>query len=550
MLRAPLRFAFRKLGRRYPRVAIALQFQVAHLIVLGGTSLLLLYVDMSAAEFGRIVAVTQALTLMDNLLGVRGAWRLVRPADAWLRGDRSAAAAVTAFRALGSMPVAYLRQRGPLTVLATILPAGAYITWELDQRWFPDFPAIVAAALIVLLYGVLLRFLALELMMRPVLERLSDDLPRNASLGSVTVPLQRRLLLVLPAINVITGVVVSGLSSPDQEGLAALGFGVLLAVGVAFTLSFELSVLLARSIVEPLSDLRQGADAVARGDLSARVPVLGTDEAGQLAVSFNQMVEGLQERAALHDAMAAFVDPQVADRVMSEGHDILGEEVEVSILFLDIRDFTAFAERSSAAEVVARLNEFYGLVVPIVRANRGHVNKFLGDGLLAVFGTPDRVEDHADRAVETAQQISAVVRERYGEALGIGVGVNSGPVVAGTIGGGGRVDFTVIGDTVNTAARVEKATRSTGDDVLVTAATVALLRRDWPAFGAREPVALKGKRDAVVLYAPPVASRVPPSDPGDLSRSDPDGLSSSEGSAGSCSRSGRPADSARAGSHR
>lgn len=502
MLRAPLRFAFRKLGRRYPRVVIALQFQFAHVLVLGGAALLLLYVDMDAGEFGRIVAVSQGVVLLENLLGVRVAWRLVRPADPWLRGDRSPAAAVDAFRALTAIPLEFLRRRAAFSLLISILPVAAYITWELDQPWFPAFPGIVVGASVVLLYGALLRFLAMELMMRPVLERVSGDLPDDVDLGRATVPLQRRLLLVLPAINIVTGVVVSGLASPGDDGLAALGLGVLVAVAVAFTLSFELSLLLARSIVEPLTDLREGADAVARGDLSVRVPILGTDETGRLAMSFNQMVAGLQERATLHRAMAAFVDPQVADRVLAGGHQIPGEEVEVSILFVDIRGFTAFAERASASAVVARLGDFYDLIVPVIVGHGGHVNKFVGDGLLAVFGAPTPLPGHADRAVDAALATVAAVRERFGDDLRVGVGVNSGSVVAGTIGGGGRVDFTVIGDAVNSAARVEEATRVTGDDVLVTAGTLALLTGDHGAFAPRPAVDLKGKSERVLLYAP------------------------------------------------
>ncbi len=505
MLRAPLRFAFRKLGRRYPRIAMVVQFQFAHVIAMGGVGLLLLYVDMSGGEFGRIVAVSQGLLLLENTLAVRAAFKLVRPADPWLRGDRSAPSAIAAFRALAGLPLDFLRSRR-WQLLWSLVPISVFIAWEVDEGWWPALPIIVVGASVVLLYGALLRFLALELMMRPVLEQISDDLPDDAQLGRATIPLQRRLLLVLPAINIITGVVVSGLASPGQDGLTALGFGVLLAVGVAFTLSFELSLLLARSIVEPLSDLRKGADAVARGDLSVRVPVLGTDEAGALAMSFNTMVAGLQEREKLHGALAAFVDPQVTGRILAEGHELPGEEVEVSILFLDIRGFTGFAERASAAEVVERLNDFYGLVVPLLIAHGGHVNKFIGDGLLAVFGAPSRLEGHADRAVSAALTVARSVRERYGNELRIGVGVNSGLVVAGTIGGGGRVDFTVIGDAVNTAARVEEATRTTGDDLLLTAGTRALLTADHGGFVAREGIRLKGKRDEVVLYAPLAAA--------------------------------------------
>ena len=152
--------------------------------------------------------------------------------------------------------------------------------------------------------------------------------------------------------------------------------------------------------------------------------------------------------------------------------------------------------------MVARLNDFYERVVPILREHRGHANKFIGDGLLGVFGAPERVEDHADRAVAAAVDIAALVRRHYGDDLRIGIGVNSGPVLAGTVGGGGRLDFTVIGDAVNTAARVEEATRQTGDEVLVTQATCALLTRDSFDFVERPPVELRGKTEQVRLFAP------------------------------------------------
>jgi adenylate cyclase len=399
MLRAPLRFAFRKLGPRYPRVLLALQLQAAHLVVLGGCALLLLEVEMSFEEFLRIVAVSQALALLDNVLSMRVIFRRVRPADAWLQGERTGETASAAFRALAGLPRDYLREHAITGLLVSTVPVAAFVTWEIDEGWIPAFPLVVAAAGVVLLYGMLVRFLAMELILRPVLEKVSADLPRDFAIGVGTIPLQRRLLLALPAINVISGVIVVAIADPGRGGLAAIGVGVIVAVAVAFTLSFELSLLLARSIAEPLHDLQAGAEAVAAGDLSVRVPVLGTDEAGHLAASFNTMVTGLRERAALHDAMAAFVDHQVTHRVMDQGgHEIAGEEVEVTILFLDIRGFTAFAERATATEVVARLNAFYELVVPLLVARGGHVNSFLGDGLLAVFGAPSRLDDHADRA--------------------------------------------------------------------------------------------------------------------------------------------------------
>jgi adenylate cyclase len=185
-------------------------------------------------------------------------------------------------------------------------------------------------------------------------------------------------------------------------------------------------------------------------------------------------------------------------------------------MFIDIRDFTRFAEQADAQEVVARLNELYDLIVPIILRHRGHASKFIGDGLLAVFGAPERLDDHADRAVAAALEIARAVRERYGEELRIGIGINSGRVVAGTVGGGGRLDFTVIGDPVNTAARVEAATRQTGDDVLITEATRALLKTDFGNWEERPPMPLKGKSEVVRLYAPraPVRAVQPASERG------------------------------------
>jgi adenylate cyclase len=180
--------------------------------------------------------------------------------------------------------------------------------------------------------------------------------------------------------------------------------------------------------------------------------------------------------------------------VAREGTDLRGEELEVSILFMDVRGFTSYAERAAATEVVSRLNDLFDLVVPIVLAHGGHANKFIGDGLLAVFGAPERHADHAARAVAAAREIAQL-------RLNVGIGVNTGRVVVGTIGGGGRRDFTVIGDPVNTAARVEAATRETGDTVLVTEATLRALGTHED-FEERPAVPLKGKTEIVRLFAP------------------------------------------------
>jgi adenylate cyclase len=513
MFKAPLEHAYARLGARYPRAVLTLAYPVSFFVVAGGVLLLNLYVEISLSTFWRLLAVSEILVAIEITAALWLAYRLIRPADPWLRGDRTPETAVAAWCALAGLPADLLRFGRGVPALLNTIPVSVYITLELGGT-FLSFLAIAAGAAVVLAYGIFLRFFVTELSMRPVLAEVSRDLPDGVDLGQRSVPLRAKVLVALPVINVITGVVVAGLASEDPS-LRALGLGVLVALGVAFTISFELSALLARSLLAPIQDLRKGTERVIAGDFRTRVPVLGTDETGQLAESFNQMLAGLEERERLREAFGAFVDPQLAERVLEEGTVIEGEEAEVTVLFVDIREFTAFAERASAAEVVNELNAFYEHVVPVLVKHGGHANKFVGDGLLGLFGAPERLTDHADRGVAAALDIAAVVRRAYGGRLRIGVGVNSGPVVAGTIGGGGRVEFTVIGDTVNTAARVEAITRETDDTVLITEATRRLLRRDHGGFAERGTVALRGRSEPVQVHvalaaaaeAPPLARR-------------------------------------------
>jgi len=241
-----------------------------------------------------------------------------------------------------------------------------------------------------------------------------------------------------------------------------------------------------------------------------RVPVSSGDELGTLAGSFNEMLEGLAERERLRTAFGSYVDPDVAERVLTEGELLEGVEVEATLLFVDVRDFTPFADRSSARETVAFLNEFFEVVVPIVLEHSGHANKFVGDGLLGVFGVPERLSDHADCAVAAARAIARAVERRFGDDVKVGVGVNSGPVAVGSVGGGGRLEFAVIGDPVNVAARVEGITRDTGDPMLLTEATRCLLERpEAVVLSQRGSIPLKGKRDPVPIYAASVLDERP-----------------------------------------
>ena len=272
-----------------------------------------------------------------------------------------------------------------------------------------------------------------------------------------------------------------------------------LAIGVPITVGSVFAPSLA-----PIRDLAAATKRVAAGNYTERLPVVQDDDLGALAASFNRMQAGLAERQRLQAAFGTYVDPALAARLLEQGDDVFtGERRQVTVMFIDIRDFTPFAEAHSAEETVARLNALFEIVVPAVVDAGGHVNKFLGDGALAVFGAPNDLAGHADAAVRAALLIQSLVAERFAGALRIGIGINTGVVIAGTIGGGGKLEFTLIGDTVNVAARVEQLTKTTGDGILLTAQSVDALVARPAGLIDRGSHALKGKAAAVPIFALP-----------------------------------------------
>jgi adenylate cyclase len=275
---------------------------------------------------------------------------------------------------------------------------------------------------------------------------------------------------------------------------------VIVLCGIGVVVGFATVSAVARATAGPILGVSRALRRVQDGDLDVSVPVYDATEIGRLQVGFNAMVVGLRERERIRDAFGTYVDPAIAELILREGTDLDGEELEVTVMFIDIRGFTTYASETEAHEVVTRVNQLFSTVVPIVHEHEGHVDKFVGDGLLAVFGAPRRNERHADAALAAARAIAEAVPE-VDPDLGIGIGLNSGPVVAGNVGGGGRLEFTVIGHTVNIAARVESATRETGDTVLLSEATRDQLA-DPPDLTAREGIHLKGRDGEVTLYAP------------------------------------------------
>lgn len=361
-------------------------------------------------------------------------------------------------------------------------------------------------------------YLLTERLVRPVAARAlaSGDLER------VAVPGVTARAVLAWALG--TGVPVTGLAAIGVLGLTGSpGVQARLAVAavslcvVALTVGLLAILVATRATADPVESVRRALDRVQHGDLSVQVPVYDGTQLGRLQAGFNRMAAGLAERERIREAFGTYVDRDVATRILEEGTSLHGEEVEVTVVFIDVRGFTTFAEGRPARQVVDALNELFARIVPIVADHGGHVDKFIGDGLLAVFGAPRRLVDHADRALAAAL---AIDRALVGQPLAVGIGLNSGTVVAGAIGGAGRLEFSVIGDVVNVAARIEAATRLTGDAVLLGPRTAEILRCDVP-LTPRPGMVLKGKAEQVVLYAPAAAGHGEPPEDANLPSSRP-----------------------------
>ncbi|HEX5691242.1 MAG TPA: adenylate/guanylate cyclase domain-containing protein, partial [Roseiflexaceae bacterium] len=246
-----------------------------------------------------------------------------------------------------------------------------------------------------------------------------------------------------------------------------------------------LGIAISRRITRPITALVAASERVSAGDLDHELPILSQDETGALTKSFNAMIAGLRERERMHDILGRFVSPTVARLVLSKPLDLRGETKELTILFTDLRDFTAMAEEQDPAIVIDGLNAYFQIVVEAADRYGGIVNKFGGDSTLAVFGLADEqanVQRSAEAALRAAldirQGMQALNEQRAHERLPLlaaGIGINTGSVVAGLIGTERRMEYTVIGDAVNLTARIQTLNRKLKSDILISDATYAAL---------------------------------------------------------------------------
>lgn len=256
-----------------------------------------------------------------------------------------------------------------------------------------------------------------------------------------------------------------------------------------------------RSLTRPVRNLTEAMKDVANGRLDVRVPVSDDDEFGVMALSFNRMTERLEEQAFIRDTFGKYVPETVAAAIVASREPLEPKQATATILYTDIEDFTAIAEKLEPSEVVTMLNEYFSAVIRPIEENGGVVNQFQGDAILATFNIPIADAAHADKAVAAAVRIrEAVGKRKFGVAsLKTRIGINTGTVIAGNVGSEGRLNYTVHGDAVNLAARIEQLNKDYGTDLLISGNTVTMLKAPPPLREIGE-VDIRGKTQAVSLY--------------------------------------------------
>ncbi|MDA0367775.1 MAG: adenylate/guanylate cyclase domain-containing protein [Proteobacteria bacterium] len=231
---------------------------------------------------------------------------------------------------------------------------------------------------------------------------------------------------------------------------------------------------IASTFQRPINKMKGAVAALQRGDLTAKTPVQTDDELGLLAQSYNEMIDGLRERELVRETFGRFVNPQIARTILDHPERLSGEVREATVLFTDIEGFTTVTEAMSPTDTINLLNEYFEVVMEPVSRHGGVITNFTGDSLLAVFNVPEADPDHAANAVRAALEIE---RQLNGRTFGAGlamrtrIGINTGDVVAGAVGGSDRLGYTILGDAVNLAARLEQLNKQYGSLIMVSEET-------------------------------------------------------------------------------
>lgn len=435
------------------------------------------------------------------LVGVGlGAWILIRPIRRFLDGEVPFAdiePALVKLPVRSAIVVAFLY--GPMLALRFLAPRLGYTFGaEIEiSAWIDTGCSLV----VVTSFNYVLTFFVVSAYLDGLLAFLFRT--RGVNLGAFRGGFRRKVGLAVLFVSFAAMTLLAG-DIASYEGARLLreaSVDLVASVVGAATIYYWIS----RALTLPLARLDRGMERVAGGDLAVRLPVTSNDEVGRALSGFNEMVTGLAERQYLRDTFGKYVSKSVAAAILDDRErkgraaDTLAE---ATLMFTDIEGFTTLSEQLAPADVADILNRYYASIAPVIHRRGGVVNNCIGDGLFASFNLPLPQERHAAAALEAAleiQQALAEVTFPAGVQIRTRIGINTGQVIGVTIGTADWLSYTLLGDAVNIASRVEQLNKQFGSTILATESTVRAAGDGFPCVRLGE-TGLRGHSGEVVVY--------------------------------------------------
>ena len=461
-----------------------------------------------AGQFeGLIIALPMNLTVL-VVINLAGAWYIFRPVQRYLLGEVDLAGAVPRINRLALTSAGWAA-----LLVAALLAFGFFVLGATCPGCDPAVTAPFYISMIVLFcafVGILIFFLI-------------DDYAAGLKIhifqttGGLLSPTGARLRGKAVAAFVAVGVIPMVLAMLEFFAFSEVRQLQGMTTADGFLFDFILIVVMAgtsfyfiqRSMARPVELLHQAMKRHAGGHLDVKTPVIANNEIGGLAAGFNDMLDQVRERDFIKETFGRYVPQSVAEAILGNEGEFEPQNKLATILYTDIEGFTSISEQLSPAQIVDLLNEYFALVIGVIDRHEGIVNQFQGDALLVTFNVPVENQDHALAAVRTALDIQDALAAHDFKAVGkmnTRIGVNTGHVFAGSVGAGDRLNYTVHGDAVNIAARLEQLNKQFGTWVMISEETKSLIDSGAGGTGAFEFTAMgampiRGKTEEVTVYA-------------------------------------------------
>jgi len=481
-------------SRKLKNVWLVGQFYLSMLSVAGVDLCFAVIYQIPIGRFLPTAALLVALT-------VAGAYLIFRPIQRFLANPEDAVVPVRRIALLGHACTAYMAAIISMLAAVKFVLLPVILGFDIDslltrneRLWLPILHTLYYTALI---YFVMINY---EAALRIHIFRCSGRL-LPAAKGHL-------LYRMLAAFGVTTLLPISLIVLHVFERDMAVERNVLIediaasALGLCVTIVF-----VTRSLLGPIRSLEQAIESVRRNDLSVTVPVMSNDETGRLASGFNRMVSGLRERALIRATFGRYIPERVASAILASGGHLKPRSATATILYADIEGFTSIAEQMSPERVVEMLNAYFSAAVELIEKNKGVVTQFQGDAMLATFNLPIEDEHHAESAIRSALAILTLCSKRKfaGKSIRTRIGIATGAVTAGNVGSDNRISYTVHGDAVNLAARLEQLNKRFGSYLLMDEATIDRLTLPMPVKFV-DDVQIRGKERFVRVYRHDAAS--------------------------------------------